>query len=314
MSGPVEAAEAPLTPDCGVAGPPVVEISPARIAEVGRVAVRRALPQRARRTVGAWCFADHFGPVEATEDQGFDIGPHPHMGLATVTWLFEGELVHRDSLGSEQPIRAGELNLMTAGHGISHSEQRTGRYRGDLAGIQLWLAQPEATRHGQAGFSHHADLPKLDLDGGTATVLVGSFAGSRSAAEFAWPTCGAELAVATGATDVPLDPAWEYALVVAGGRVEVGGQPVTPGVLGYVGTGREELRLNAAEPSRLMLLGGLPFGERVVMWWNFVARSTHELDAAYRSWLRDDERFGVVASELARIAAPAPYWVNGGAN
>src|SRR5579862_8866592 len=123
MSGPVEATEAPPTPDCGQAAPPVVEVSDAREAEVGRTRVRRALPQRTRRTVGPWCFADHFGPLDVTDGVRFDIGPHPHMGLATVTWLHSGELVHHDSLGSEQPLRPGELNLMTSGYGISHSEE-----------------------------------------------------------------------------------------------------------------------------------------------------------------------------------------------
>ncbi|MGN6474001.1 MAG: pirin family protein [Mycobacteriales bacterium] len=308
MSGPLEDADARLVPDCGVAGPPEIEISADRQAEVGRVQVRRALPQRTRRTVGPWCFADHFGPANVTSEHGFDIGPHPHMGLATVTWLFEGEVLHRDSLGSEQPIRPGELNLMTAGHGISHSEEGSGKYSGTLEGIQLWLAQPEAGRHGQAAFAHHANLPELEVGSADATVLVGSFAGAASPATFAWPTCGTELLLRGGGAEIPLDTAWEYAVVVASGRVELGGQSVTAGVLGYLGAGRDELRLVASEPSRVMLLGGLPFGERIVMWWNFVARSTEELEAAYRSWLTDDSRFGVVASPLARIAAPAPYW------
>lgn len=308
MSGPLAENEARLVPGCGVASPPAVEISEDRQAEVGRIQVRRALPQRARRTVGPWCFADHFGPTDLTTEQGFDIGPHPHMGLATVTWLFEGEVLHRDSLGSEQPIQPGELNLMTAGHGISHSEERTGRYEGKLEGVQLWLAQPEAVRHGQSSFAHHADLPRLEVGTALATVLVGSFAESVSPAVFAWPTCGVELLLPGGVADMPLDPLWEYAVVVADGQVDVGGQSVGPGVLGYLGAGRDELRLHAAGPSRLMLLGGLPFAERIVMWWNFVARSTEELEAAYRSWFTEDARFGVVASELGRIAAPAPYW------
>lgn len=258
--------------------------------------------------MGAWCFADHFGPADVTEQAGFDVGPHPHMGLATVTWLFDGEVLHRDSVGSEQPIKPGELNLMTAGHGIAHSEESTGRYAGRMEGIQLWLAQPDETRDSGNGFAHHADLPRLDLGAVTATVLVGAFAGETSPAEFRWPTCGAELHVAAGAVDVPLVPEWEYALVVAHGQVETATEVLRPGSLGYLGTGRDELRLTAAEPSRVMLLGGKPFADRIHMWWNFVARSTAELDAAYRAWLADDERFGVVASGLARIAAPAPYW------
>lgn len=308
MSGPVDAAEAPPTPDRGAVQPPTLEVTPARSAEVGRVSVRRALPQRTRRTVGPWCFADHFGPAQVDRERGFDVGPHPHMGLATATWLFEGEVVHRDSLGSEQPIRPGELNLMTAGHGISHSEEGSGRYSGRIEGIQLWLVQPGDTRDGAAAFAHHADLPRVELGRtATATVLLGSFAGAASPAEFHWPACGAEV-VAHGPVVIPLDPSWEHAVVVAAGRFEAEGGVVLPGALGYLGAGRDELRVDTVEPSRLMVLGGLPFAERIVMWWNFVARSTDELDAAYRAWLNDDERFGTVASELGRIAAPAPYW------
>jgi redox-sensitive bicupin YhaK (pirin superfamily) len=308
MSGPVEATEAPPTPECGAASAPAVELSPAREAEVGRVAVRRALPQRRRRTVGAWCFADHFGPVDVTQKLGFDVGPHPHMGLATVTWLFEGSVLHRDSIGSEQVVSAGQLNLMTAGNGIAHSEESTGRYVGRMEGIQLWLAQPDSTRHGAAGFAHHADLPSLEVGAATGTVIVGSFAGQASPVEFAWPTCGVELALSGGSVDLPLDEMWEYALVVISGRVETGGETVTPGVLGYLGAGRDEVRLHATEPTRLMLLGGLPFHERIIMWWNWIARSTEELAAAYQSWLMEDSRFGTVASELARVVAPEPYW------
>jgi redox-sensitive bicupin YhaK (pirin superfamily) len=123
-----------------------VEVLPSREAQVGRLRVRRALPRRARRTVGAWCFADHMGPAPATSDGGFGIGPHPHIGLQTVTWFVSGEGLHRDSLGSEQVVRAGELNLMTAGRGVAHAEEPTGEFDGEVHGVQLWVAQPSATR------------------------------------------------------------------------------------------------------------------------------------------------------------------------
>lgn len=307
MSGPVEATEAPLTPDCGTAVPATVEVSDAREATVGATHVRRALPQRTRRTVGPWCFADHFGPLEVADDVAFEVGPHPHMGLATVTWLRAGELVHHDSLGSEQPIRAGELNLMTAGRGISHSEENGGHYRGEVEGIQLWLALPEATRDGVARFTHHSDLPRVEVGDAEATVVVGSFAGATSPAVVDWPTAGVDLAL-NGDAVVPLGPAWEYAIVVMAGAASVGDATLVPGKLGYLGAGRDELQISSNEGSRLMLLGGQPFESPIVMWWNFVARSTEELEAAYRSWLADDERFGTVASQLARIPAPAPYW------
>ena len=153
---------------------------PAARPRSGSVPVRRALPRKERRTVGAWCFVDHMGPTTVTADRGMDIAPHPHIGLQTVTWLLSGEAVHRDSLGSEQIIRPGQLNLMTAGRGVSHSEEATGRYSGELHGAQLWIAQPRATRDGDAAFEHHADLPKVDLGGAVATVLVGKLIGSES--------------------------------------------------------------------------------------------------------------------------------------
>jgi quercetin 2,3-dioxygenase len=149
-------------------------VTPSREAKVGGLRVRRALPRRERRTVGAWCFVDHMGPAPVSNTETFDVAPHPHMGLQTVTWLLAGEVVHRDSLGSEQVIRPGQLNLMTAGHGVSHSEEHTGAYRGDLHGVQLWVAQPEFSRHGPPEFEHHAELPRVDLGpGSVATVLVG---------------------------------------------------------------------------------------------------------------------------------------------
>src|SRR5688572_19989954 len=145
------------------------------------------------------------GPAAVTEERGVDIGPHPHTGLQTVTWLLAGEILHRDSLGSEQVIRAGQLNLMTAGHGVSHSEEATGRYRGELHGIQLWVAQPEATRHGAAAFEHHTELPQVELDGGDATVVVGALAGTTSPARRDTDHVAAELVLRPGGATVPLD-------------------------------------------------------------------------------------------------------------
>src|SRR3954447_17431833 len=213
MSGPVSNKDAPDTEAPSPAPSPVVEISPSRQATVGTTTVRRALPQRSRRTVGPWCFADHFGP--AGPRSGPSIGPHPHTGLHTVTWLLEGELVHVDSLGSEQAIRPGQLNLMTAGHGIAHAEDDAVDYDGPMHGVQLWVAQPESTRHGEAAFEHHADLPTAALGGGAqATVVVGSLAGATSPARRDTDHMGAELRLATGRTAVPVDAAHEHGLIV----------------------------------------------------------------------------------------------------
>jgi redox-sensitive bicupin YhaK (pirin superfamily) len=303
MSGPVGAADAADEPVHSSIETAVVEITDSRQAEVGGVVVRRALPRRHRRTVGAWCFADHMGPEQVTESSGLDIGPHPHMGLHTVTWLVEGAVLHQDSLGSEQVIRPGQLNLMTAGHGIAHAEEATDIYRGTLHGVQLWVAQPDATRDGAAAFEHHGELPQVELGTSVATVLVGSLGEATSPARQDTPLVGADLVVQPGTTTIPLDATYEHALVVLEGVVAVGDNVVRPGQLGYLGLGRSELPLTALELSRLLLLGGEPFSEQIVMWWNFVGRSKDEIALAREEWT-DHARFGEVNSRLARIPAP----------
>ena len=285
-----------------------MEVSSSRAAEVGGQQVRRALPQHRRRTVGAWCFVDHFGPTAVSGHGGVNVGPHPHLGLHTVTWLVSGELLHRDSLGSEQLIRPGELNLMTAGAGISHAEEATGSFRGDLHGIQLWVAQPEATRHGAPAFEHHASLPTVDLGTGSANVLVGDLGGVVSSARRDSELVGAEIRLHGGTTAVPLQAGFEHGLVVLEGAVTVEGEELVPGQLGHLDPGSDEVGLAASGPARLLLIGGVPFPEPVTMFWNFVGRSRVELAEAARSWNADDGRFGTVASPLERIPSPAPWW------
>ncbi|MDE3082647.1 MAG: pirin family protein [Acidobacteriota bacterium] len=283
-----------------------LEIRPSHHATVGAVDVRRALPQRGRRTVGPWCFADHMGPADVLEEHGLDIGPHPHTGLHTVTWLIDGEALHRDSLGSEQVITPGQLNLMTAGHGVSHAEEATGHYSGRLEGIQLWVAQPEATRHGPATFAHVANPPRADVGEGVATVFLGTLAGVTSPARVDVDLVGAELDV-RGTARFALRRDFEYALVVLEGALEYHGATLTPGNLGVVPS-VDELEVHSRERTRAILIGGAPLGETIFMWWNFVARNRDEVTAMRESWQRGDERFGRVASALARIDAPAPYW------
>jgi quercetin 2,3-dioxygenase len=280
-----------------------MEVTTSRETIVGDMRVRRALPRAGRRTVGAWCFADHMGPATVSADRGIDIGPHPHCGLQTVTWLAAGEVLHRDSLGTEQVISPGQLNLMTAGHGVSHSEEATGSYAGPLHGIQLWVAQPEITRHGAPAFEHHADLPRADLDGAVATVLLGTLAGATSPARRDTEIVGAELQV-HAATTLALDTRFEHGLVVLDGSVRVDGQVLDPGHLGYLGTGCDDLRLEVLGPARLLLIGGPPFEAEIVMSWNFVGRTRDEMNAAHDSWTADDGRFGTVQSSLPRIPAP----------
>ena len=285
-----------------------VEVTESHTAEVGSMQVRRALPRRARRTVGSWCFVDHMGPVPVEPDRGVDVAPHPHIGLQTVTWLLAGEILHRDGLGSEQVIRPGQLNLMTAGRGIAHSEEATGRYRGDLHGVQLWVALPEETRHGDPAFEHHAELPRTELDAGAATVLVGELHDATSPARRDTDHLGAELSLVRGTSTLAVDPAHELALVAFDGALHVEGTEVTPGHLAYLGTGRDELAITADGPVRALLVGGVPFPEPVVMWWNFVGRTRDEIVRAHDDWMRDDGRFARVASPLPRIEVGPPPW------
>ena len=306
MSGPVSADDAP--PAAATAEPVAceVEVIEGRAVDVGGFPVRRLLPRRPRRTVGAWCFVDHMGPVPMA-NAGPGIGPHPHIGLQTVTWLLAGEVVHRDSLGSEQRIRPGQLNLMTAGHGVAHAEE-TVATGGDLHGVQLWVAQPAATRDDPPAFEHHGELPQCELGSATATLLVGTFAGLASAARRDTDHMGVDLELRPGATTLPLNRRFEYALVVLAGTAEAAGCPLRPGVLGYLGIGRDDVLLEAPAPARALLLGGAPFPEPLLMWWNYVARERHEIVAAHRDWQAGTQRFGNVASSLARIDTAGPPW------
>jgi hypothetical protein len=247
------------------------------------------------------------GPADVTEGSGLDIGPHPHAGLQTVTWLIDGQALHRDSLGSEQVISSGELNLMTAGRGVSHAEEATGHYRGTLQGIQLWIAQDDASRVGSPGFEHHGDLPRVDLGEASATVLMGDFNGARSPARRDSELVGVDVRV-MGISQMALEPTFEYGVIVLEGLIELEGQDLGPGTMGYLGPGRDELLLRARQPSTVIVLGGVPLEHEIFMWWNFVARTHAEIDAAYDSWRDNDGRFGQVDSPLARIETVAPYW------
>ncbi len=311
MSGPVSIADVPAENAASHAEACPLEVTESRRTELGGVVIRRALPQRVRRTVGSWCFVDHLGPADVTEDDGLDIGPHPHIGLQTVTWLLEGEVLHRDSLGSEQVIRPGQLNLMTAGHGVSHSEEATGQYRGRLHGVQLWVAQPSSTRHGAAAFEHHSELPKVELAAGAATVIVGEFSDATSPARRDTEHVGVHLDLRAGTNELALIPAFEYALVVFEGAVALGQHTLEPGHLGYLGTGLDHVPLRVEARTQALLFGGVPFPEPILMWWNYVARDRSEIDGAHADWLASSDRFGRVASPLERITVGPPPWVSG---
>ena len=251
------------------------------------------------------------GPTAVDEFHRVDIGPHPHIGLHTVTWLVAGELLHRDSIGSEQEIRPGQLNLMSAGHGVAHAEESTNAYRGDLHGIQLWVAQPEETRHGEPAFEHHRELPQVSLGAGEATVLVGEFDGVRSPARADTELVGLDAVLRPGASVWPLRRDFEYAVVVLQGVVALEDAVVAPGQLGCLGVGREELPVSVSDDTRMLLLGGVPFAEPVLIWWNYVARNKDEVELAGQDWNAQSERFGRVHSSLIRIPSPVPPWKSG---
>ncbi|AGL18457.1 hypothetical protein L083_4947 [Actinoplanes sp. N902-109] len=247
--------------------------------------VTRTLPSKHRRMVGAWCFLDAYGPHDVTEGPGMRVGPHPHIGLQTVTWLLQGEVLHRDSLGSLREIRPGQLNIMTAGSGISHSEETPAGHTAVLQGVQLWVALPEPARHLAPAFAHHPELPVVTDGGLTTTVLVGTLAGATSPATCHTPLVGAQIALAPGTDQsLPVRPEFEYAALVLDGAATVAGTPLKPGPLLYLGTGRSHLPLTADDATRILLLGGEPFDEEIVMWWNFVARSHEEVAAARAAW------------------------------
>lgn len=281
--------------------------------------VQRTLPQRGLPTVGAWCFLDNFGP----DRTAMSVLPHPHIGLQTVTWPLAGNIRHRDSVGSDVIVRPGELNIMTAGHGVSHSEFAVlADPDGQLPiqrGLQLWVALPDGQRHRDPAFEQYRELPSVTGEGFTATVMVGEFAGAVSPATMYSPIVGADVACA-GRAVLPLNADYEHALLVLDGGLTLDGQEILPGPLGYLGTGRPALEVQALPGTRFLLIGGEPFQEELLMWWNFVGRTHDEVERAREDWeaqgqLPDsqarDSRFGLVeghgpgaGAEEGRIPAP----------
>lgn len=292
-----------------LAGPALVEVLEPRAVPLGGIRampVRRTLPQRARSLIGAWCFADHYGPDDVSVTGGMDVAPHPHTGLQTVSWLFAGEVEHRDSLGTHAHIRPGDLNLMTGGRGIAHSEVSTSDTT-VLHGVQLWVALPDAHRDAPRDFQHYAPAP-VELPGATARVFLGTLAGDTAPVRTFTPLLGAELVVAPGGLlELDVDPAFEHGVLVDTGTAGLFDTTLSSGELGYVGPGMRMLRLanNGDAPSRLILLGGIPLGEDIVMWWNFVARTHEEIVRFREDWQAESDRFGrVLGYPGERLPAP----------
>lgn len=278
---------------------------------VRAMSVRRSLPQRELPMVGAWCFLDRFGP----QDTRMRVEPHPHIGLQTVTWPLVGEVRHRDTLGSDVVLRPGQLNLMTSGEGIAHSEYSVGESPIPLDALQLWVALPDSRRHGAPAFERHEQLPAVTLPSAAgpdakATVVLGEFAGTTSPATVHTPIAGAEVRLSAGSrVRLPLHPEWEYAVAGVDGDVAVRtgdeATPVGDAHLLYLGLGRDGVELEAATDARVFVLGGEPFEADIVMWWNFVGRSHDEIVRAREAWEADAARFGhVVGHGDERVPAP----------
>ena len=284
-----------------------IEAYPARLTDLGSLKIRRALPVRGRRMVGPWCFFDRYGPLsfDSRQSKPMDVAPHPHIGLQTVSWLLEGEVVHHDSLGYESLLKPGELNLMTAGRGIAHAEETPEENSGKLNGVQLWVALPKSRRFAPPSFEHRLTLPSIELPGGRATVMMGELAGQRSPASAYSPLLGADLAVHPGERlALPLARTFEHALMILDGDAELEGQRLEPDTLYYIGANREQAELQSRGGARAMLIGGAPFEETVLLWWNFVARSSQEIVAAREAWRRHELFGDVKAYRGPRLDAP----------
>ncbi|AKV87419.1 MULTISPECIES: pirin family protein [unclassified Microbacterium] len=268
--------------------------------------VLRVLPHRNLPTIGAWCFLDRFGPA----DTRMRVEPHPHIGLQTVTWPLVGEIRHRDSVGSDADLRRGQLNLMTAGNGISHSEYSIGDDPIPLDALQFWVVLPESARHGAAGFERHTELPQLPLpaDEGqdaTATVVLGEFAGTSSPATVHTPIVGAEIRIPAGARlHLPLRSGWEHGLMLVEGDAVVATHGMSSNDMLYLGDSRDSVEVSSAQGALLFLIGGEPFEDEIVMWWNFAGRTHEEIVEARTEWEAASARFGVVEGHDVRIPAP----------
>lgn len=309
---PVVAAE-----ECTALGEPGqrLESFPNSEVKLGDLAVARALPVRNRRLVGPWCFLDRFGPLSFTDGQPMDVAPHPHIGLQTVTWLIDGEILHDDSLGCEAVARPGGVNVMTAGRGIAHAEQTPLENSGRLSGVQLWVALPNVHPDIAPSFESLPHVPIIEARGGIARVFAGTLAGVTSPARHYSEIVGADVEVRAGeSVELGLKPEYEHAVLVLSGDCSVENQPLRGGLLHYLGTDRASVCFHSCGSARILLIGGRPFPEKILMWWNFVARTPEEIVQARADW-ENRRRFGDVnayrgprltAPELVKFARPNP--------
>ena len=272
--------------------------------DLGEFTVRRVLPAAQRRMVGPFVFFDHMGPAEFPPGKGIAVRPHPHIGLATITYLFEGQIMHRDDLGYVQPIEAGAVNLMTAGRGITHSERagddldETSR----LHGIQSWMALPDNEEEREPSFTHYAaaELPELEVDGCTVRIIMGDFLGKSSPVTTYSDTLYLECVVPADRQITIPGLGSDLAAYVVSGEVTVSGEAASDGVM-LVAKPGASLDIHANQDSRIMIIGGEPVGERHV-WWNFVSSSRERIEKAKDDWR--EGRFGKVPGDDEFIPLP----------
>jgi redox-sensitive bicupin YhaK (pirin superfamily) len=287
---------------CAAHGALELLITP-READLGEFSVRRALPSRDRRMVGPFVFFDHMGPADFPPGKGIAVRPHPHIGLATITYLFEGEIMHRDNLGYRQPITPGAVNLMVAGRGIVHSERAGSDLdrHARLHGIQSWIALPEALQEREPAFIHYPAeaIPGVTLDGAEVRVILGTFGGRTSPVETFSDTLYLDVDLQGGDIELPAQVA-ERALYVAEGQVRVGDQPLERGTMAVLTPG-VTARVSSAAPARLIVIGGANIGPRR-LYWNFVSTSAERIEQAKADWR--EGRFATIEGDPEFIPLP----------
>ncbi|APT92037.1 pirin [Corynebacterium phocae] len=302
-----------------------VEILTSRDVPLGgprAMTVKRTLPQRQRSMIGAWCFVDHYGPDNVATTGGMDVAPHPHIGLQTVSWLFEGAITHHDAAGFHAVVLPGEVNLMTAGNGICHSEVST-QDTTVLHGVQLWLAQPDPARHGGRNFENYRpqrhEFPSdSGSSGGSALVFLGQLLGQKSPVKTYTPVVGAEINLNPGSSlNLAVNPDFEHGILLDEGTLEVEGIGVNRTEIAYLGVAEKSIHLHnpGDTPARMLVIGGTPFGEEIVMWWNFVGRSYQDIEQARADWEAHSPRFGKVLGYIGRtpdspVRLPSPELPN----
>ncbi|ABM01744.1 pirin family protein [Shewanella amazonensis] len=287
---------------------PVTERLLPRTSDVGGIPVARAIPQKARRLIGPWCFLDHLGPISGPAT--VNVGEHPHTALQTFTWMMAGEILHRDSLGSAQVIRPGQVNLMTAGHGIAHTEESLPNQT-HLHAAQFWIALPAAHKDTAPRFDHYPTLPRWQDAGANFTLLVGDWGNHRSPVLHFSPILGLEIfhSADTGAPvtlTLPLEPTFEYGLMPLEGSFQLAGESFSDNQLAFVNRGETSVTIRLQAGCRLLLIGGEPLTDDITIWWNFVGHSKADIAEAQAQWLAQDPRFGPVTGYQGQRLEPPP--------